>query len=105
MTFDGNEGGPISIDVASAMTAEYRRLNPNATRAHFFGRKRIEALLSQPNSMGIRVYYGINPTTGAKELVLAAADGIGDDITDLLIDISKPCPGYPSRNNSLNSDQ
>jgi hypothetical protein len=105
MTFDGNEGGPISIDVASAMTAEYRRLNPNATRAHFFGRKRIEELLKLDNAMGIRMYYGINPTTGAKELVLAAADAAGDDIMTLLMDISKPCPGYPSRNNSLNSDQ
>jgi hypothetical protein len=104
MTFDGNEGGPITIGEASAMTAEYRRLNPNATRCHFFGKNRIQQLLDQEGCKGIRMYYGINPTTGARELVLVAADSAGNDLTGLIMDLSYPCPNSCSASNSLNSD-
>ena len=103
MTFDGNEGGPITLAEASAMTAEYRKLNPNATRGHFFGAARIQELLDQEGAKGIRIYYGINPTTGAKELILVAANSDMNDLTELIMDISKPCPGNPSKPNRLNS--
>jgi hypothetical protein len=104
MAFDGNEGGPIFIEDAAAMTAEYRRLNPNATKCHFFGKNTIQQLLDQEGCKGIRIYYGISPTTGVRELILVAADSSGNDMTNLIMDLSHPCPNSCSTSNALNSD-
>jgi len=104
MTFDGTEGGPITLAQASGMTAEYRRLNPGATKAHFFGRQTILDLLNQSGCMGIRMYYGNNVTTGAKELILVGVTTTGEDMTSLVMDLSCPCPKYCSTPNALNSD-
>jgi hypothetical protein len=103
MAFDGTEGGAITLTQAAAMTAQYRTVNPGATKAHFFGREAILNLLGSPGCMGIRMYHGINPTTGAKELILVGADASGNDITNLIMDMSAPCPKYCSIPNALNT--
>jgi hypothetical protein len=103
MAFDGTEGGAITLMQASAMTAQYRTSNPGATKAHFFGREAILNLLGQSGCMGIRIYYGINPTTGAKELILVGADAAGNDMTNVVMDMSAPCPKYCSSTNALNT--
>lgn len=102
MAFNGTEGGEISLQTASAMTAEYRREHPNERLGHFFGREIIERLLAQEGSVGIRMYYGINEEH-ERELVLVAADRDMNDLTDLVADVSFPCPDACSNPNSLNS--
>jgi hypothetical protein len=104
VVFDGTEGGPITLDQGSAMTKEYRRLNPNATIAHFFGKQRINALLNQTGCMGIRMYYGVNVVSGEKELILVGVKSDGNDMTQMVMDMSHRCPKDCSAANSLNSD-
>lgn len=101
MTFNGKEGGEITLDLGAAMTAEFRRQNPNTTIAHFFGREILEKLLTQEDCMGVRMYYGIDEH-GEKQLVLVGADSNGNDILDLVADISVPCPNACSDRNPLN---
>ena len=102
MAFDGTEGGEITLQEAAEMTARYRHDNPNETIAHFFGREILERILSQEGCMGIRIYYGIDEDN-KKQLVLVGADSEQNDQTELVADLSWPCPLTCSVANPLNS--
>lgn len=102
MAFDGTEGSEITLSEGATLTAEYRRLNSGATKAHFIGKDLINDILAQSECMGIRIYYGIDEN-GDKQLVIVGADGNEDDILDIIADKSKPCPSYCGSTNDLNS--
>lgn len=102
MAFDGTEGGAITLSNASAMTAKYRRENPNQTLGHFFGKDIIMDILKQEGCMGARIYYGIDED-GKKQLMMVGADSNENDMTDLVVDLTFPCPDTCSNPNPLNS--
>ena len=102
MAFDGTESGEIPLQTAAAMTATYRHDNPNETKAHFFGKEILEKILNQEGCVGIRMYYGIDQN-GSKQLVIVGADSDENDLTDLVADLSFPCPLTCSTPNALNS--
>ncbi len=102
MAFDGTEGNQITLASASAMTAQYRRDNPNSTIAHFFGKDILNELLEKEGCVGIRIYYGLDED-GNKQLVLVGVDSEENDILELVADMSFPCPNACSSPNSLNS--
>ena len=102
MAFNGKEGGAITLSEGSALTAEYRRTNPNETKGHFFGKDILNQILGQEGCMGIRMYYGIS-SEGNKELVIVGAEANEDDMTDLVADLSSPCPSLCGAANALNS--
>lgn len=102
MAFDGTEGGEITLTSAGVMTAQYRRDNPDQTLAHFFGKNIINEILDQEGCMGIRLYYGIDEE-GNKQIVMVGADSEENDMTDLVADLSHPCPDTCSNPNALNS--
>lgn len=101
MAFNGTEGAAIPLEVASQMTSAYREANPNSTLAHFFGNDILNQLLAQEGCVGIRMYYGIQD--GAKELVLVGVDADENDLLELIVDRSMPCPKLCSTANPLNS--
>lgn len=103
MGFDGTEGGAISLSAAAALTKEHRTRNAGERTCHFFGRDILEEILNQEGCMGIRMYYGVDSDTGNRELVLVGADAEGDDILDLVADLSWSCPANCSSSNALNS--
>lgn len=104
MSFNGTEGGQITLSKGSSYTAEYRAQNPGDTIAHFFGRDILERILAQEETVGIRMYYGINPKTQAKELVLVGANTDENDLIEgMIADLSLPCPSRCSVANDLNS--
>lgn len=103
-TFDGTEGGEVSLELGAAMTARYRNTTPqNAVLGHFFGKENILAILDQFKCVGIRIYYGVDEYN-KQQLILVGAQENGDDILDLLMDRSAPCPTQCSEANPLNSD-
>ena len=104
MAFDGNEGSQITLTQGAALTKQYRKENPapTTTLAHFFGRNILLQLLNQPECMGIRMYYGIN-SEGKKQLVLVGAKADENDMLELVVDMSVPCPTRCSSTNVLNS--
>jgi hypothetical protein len=102
MAFNGTEGGQISLQTGADLTAEYRRLNPNDRKGHFFGKDILQEILDQQGCMGIRMYYGLDGD-GQKELVIVGAEASEDDMTNLVADLSAPCPNACAKANPLNS--
>lgn len=102
MSFNGTEGGEISLEKASEMTSRYRGQNPDTTIAHFFGKDIINRLLHQEGCVGIRMYYGIDEEN-EKQIILVGTDEHQNDITELVADISFRCPPMCSSANALNS--
>lgn len=101
MAFDGSEGGEISLSEGAAMTQNYRQANPRSRKAHFFGKDILNEILAQNGCKGIRCYYGIN-SSGEKELILVGADGSENDLTNLVVDLSSPCPNLCDQDSPLN---
>ena len=105
MAIDGTEGGQITLEEGAAMTARYREANPNGIQSRLFGRNCIEDLLRQGDGTickGIRMYFALNDA-GEQELVLVGADADGNDLTELVMDLSLPCPKMCPSSNALNS--
>jgi hypothetical protein len=102
MAFDGTEGARITLSEGAALTAEYRRQNNGAVKAHFIGKDLINDILAQSDCMGLRIYYGLD-SNGDKQLVIVGADSNEDDILDIIVDHCEPCPTNCSNSNALNS--
>lgn len=102
MAFDGTEGGEITLSSGAAMTKEFRLRNPNSIKARFFGKDIINEILSQEGCMGIRLYCALDED-GNNQLVMVGADSDENDMTDLVADLSHPCPDTCSNPNPLNS--
>lgn len=98
----GNEGSTITITEAAALTAKYRAANPNTIIAHFVGKNTLKEILDQDGYMGLRIYYGIN-TDDTPEVVIVGVDANGDDMLDVIVDRTSPCPNMCSSANALNS--
>jgi hypothetical protein len=103
MAFDGNEGEQISLERGAAYTKKHRDHNPGATKGIFYGRNHIEAILAQPDCMGLRMYFG-EEADGSRVLVLAGADSAENDLTDIIVEVGARCPPGCSASNPLNSD-
>ncbi len=102
MSFDGTEGGAITLAEGATLTKEYRSRNSSAIKARFFGKDILRQLLDQEGCMGIRIYYG-QDGDGNNQLVLVGADSDENDMLDLVADTSVPCPNLCSSPNALNS--
>jgi hypothetical protein len=53
----GNEGSAINLEVAAEWTGNHRERHPNNVISHFFGQQILQQILSQPECMGLRIYY------------------------------------------------
>lgn len=102
MAFDGNEGSWISLDDGALLTETYRENNPGKLKGYFFGKDKLETLLNQSDSMGIRIYYG-EDANGTQKMVLVGAKANQDDILDKVLDFGEPCPSQCGNDNVLNS--
>lgn len=101
MSYNGTEGGPISLKEGGEMTANYRENNPDQLLGHFFGKDILNEILAQEGCMGIRMYYG-EDADGVKQLVIVGAQDNENDMTQLVADGSRPCPPC-GNSNALNS--
>jgi len=102
MSFTGKEDHNISLATAAEWTANFRATNPPAPSAHFYGKNAIQAILNQPNCVGIRVYYALD-SAGVKQLIIVGAKSDESDLYDgLLAERSAPCPPYCGSGNPLN---
>lgn len=112
-TFNGSEGGPISLETAKKWTANYRAtIKPGETEAHYFGHESIRRVLDESRSVGIRAYYAIDDN-GKKQLLLVGVDEDGNNLLPkeegasnaapaegdpVVVNHSYPCPPYCSTN-------
>ncbi|WP_300666720.1 hypothetical protein [Fluviicola sp.] len=102
MSFNGNEGEPISLEQGAELTGRYQTNHPNSIIAGAIGKTNIDALLAQSDCHGIRVYLGEN-VDGKTEYVWVGVDSNGNDILNLIIDRTVMCPTTCGGNNPLNS--
>ncbi len=104
MSFDGNEGSFITIDEASKLTQRFRNaISPGDVIGLFIGRQKIIEILNQPESIGIRFYFGVNEEE-RQTLVLVGTDTNGDDLVEgKIVDRGYPCPTICGNRNALNS--
>ncbi len=104
MSFTGEENHDIDLATASKWTKNYREANPGELKAHFFGKSAFQAILNQPNCVGIRIYYALDDQ-GTKHLVLVGANASENDMYDgRLAERATPCPTICDKSGSpLNS--
>ena len=102
MSFSPNQDHSISLAAAAAMTKDYRDANPGALLGGFFGKDALQAILDQPECVGIRYYYALDGSAPTLVLVGAIADE-NDIVNGLLADVALPNPPNSSSANPLNS--
>lgn len=104
MSFTGNEDHNIPLSTAANWTKNYRTANPGSTKGHFFGKDAIQAILTQNNCVGMRIYYALDET-GKKQLIVVGTDASENDLFNgLLAERSIDCPPTCGINNPLNSN-
>jgi len=79
-----DSGAPIDGVTAKRWMDNYkgRYPEPDTKFACFYGNKIINQILSQPDCIGIRTYYGIDDA-GEEQFILVGVDSEGHDICDL----------------------
>lgn len=105
MPFTGNENHDITLHDAAELTANFRNTHPGAIKGFYYSKAAISAILSQPDCVGVRIYFGESlsvPTVPC--LVIAGVKANEDDIdTGLLAEYGSPCPPHCGTGNPLNS--
>ncbi|MFT6443493.1 MAG: hypothetical protein ACJASQ_004075 [Crocinitomicaceae bacterium] len=105
MSFNGTEGEFIPMSEASELTKAWRDGDNGPIKGGFLGKDKLNKLLAQPGAMGIRIYFGQDPTNGEKTVALVAAGEDENDMLDLILDTIVPCPSICGGKNGMNSDQ
>lgn len=106
-TFDGSEGGAISLETFQKWSGNYIQENQDGTQAHFFGREIINQILAEEGCVGIRMYYALDDD-GNRQILLVGVDSEGNDLLpsaggriadggNTVADMSWPCPTYCSK--------
>lgn len=96
MSFDGTEGGTISLSEAVTFTKNHRDNNSGMVKAHFFGKDVIQDILDQSGCEGIRVYRG-EKSDRTPLLVMVGADSSEDDLIGEgaeIVNASIACPPF-----------
>ncbi len=106
LLYTGKEDHAITLEEASAMTANFRaQAGPDQVIGGYFGRDAVERILSQDGTVGFRYYYGLDEE-GTPHIILVGVDKNGQDMTDgFLAERSFLCPPLCSDENELNSSQ
>jgi hypothetical protein len=107
MNFTGQEDHDIDLETAARWTKRFRDtippLAPDQTNALFFGEEYIQSILSQPDCVGIRIYYALDDD-GNREMILCGAKANKDDLYQgILAEQALKCPPNGGIANPLNS--
>lgn len=107
MAFNGTEGEYISMDDAGALTEGWRTGGNGSIKGYFYGKEKLQHLLDEDGSEGIRIYFG-ETDKGEKTLVLVAADSYENDIITgtetKILDKGIACPPNCGTGNGLNGN-
>jgi hypothetical protein len=80
-SFNGTEGGGITLETASRWIDNFAAKNPSMSKAHYFDQSEIKRILSTKGAIGIRIYYSINDSN-KPELLMTGTDGNGNDLIE-----------------------
>ncbi len=99
MSFDGSEGGLISLASAKTLVDDYRDNYPDKVKGLFLGKEVLNELLNQEGAEGIRIYLG--EADDDFTVVCVAADSDENDMLEKIADSAVPCPFNCSSTGSL----
>lgn len=124
--FTRDAGAFISLVKGAKLTQAFRidqiehKKHKDFTISAFFGEKKLHKLLSNPDAIGLRIYYGLDIDGDGKrdkKFVIVAVDKDGNDILpssapgfnkdapgDDILDDGVYCPFDCPKGNALNSD-
>jgi len=90
--FTGREGNYIDIEEAQRLVHG----NEGEMGAVFFGKEKLQELLNQAGSVGLRMYFAkteaANEADRKETLVIVAVNSQGEDISTLVLDHGIGCP-------------
>jgi len=102
MAFTGNEGEMIDPTLAQQWIDNYAKsVTPDATKAVFFGFRKLSELLGQGTAIGVRIYFA-KDDAGVDRLVLVAVTPEEQNIAKIdgsksfgmVLDEGMRCPPY-----------
>lgn len=102
MSFNPNQDHSITLPDAAELTKAYRDNNPGAILGGFFGKDAIQAILDQPDCVGLKIYFG-EDSTGPKLVICGAESNQNDQYTLSLAQGWLRTPPYNAAPNPLNS--
>ena len=99
---DANSGSVIDEPEAIVYTHAYQDQFPDATKAFFAGKNKLNLILDQEGCIGIRIYDGFDMETNSTNRVLVGVDATGEDmVSGTLLEQLIPCPKACSLTTSL----
>ncbi len=90
-SFDGTEGDPITLEVATRWIGNYTSKNSGRINAHFFGQQTLKNALAKTGCMGIRFYYALDDSANSKVLFIGA-DAKGQNLLPIASVVGKRSP-------------
>lgn len=106
MIFTGKEGKSISWETAKQWSANFQKrelsISPDTTviKAHYFGAEKVQQLLNVNDSVGVRVYLGLDDEGNSKLYMTAVSSDMKDILPDngdggpIILDDTRTCPPY-----------
>lgn len=102
MTVDANAGTIINETDAIVYTHAHQTHFPNAIKAFFAGKNKLNLILDQENCIGIRIYDGYDVEGEVTNRVLVGVDALGEDMVNgIILEDLIPCPKACSTTTSL----
>lgn len=89
----GHENHFITLADATALTMNFKMsVSAGTITGEYFGKDAIQAVLNQPNVVGLRIYYG-RKNNGTPALVVVGVDANAKDLlVGPLLEDGFPCP-------------
>lgn len=72
--FSKRDGGPIDSAKAKHWMKKWDDKHPDGIKAYFFGTDLIEKILSHPEAVGMRVYFGIGDEDKTQIILIGARE-------------------------------
>ncbi|APA93664.1 hypothetical protein HX045_15955 [Myroides odoratimimus] len=102
MKISNQSGQVITKQKAIEYITEFKAQYPDAINSYYVGIDKLQALLSQTNCIGMRIYPGLNKQTALTNMVLVGVDQKGQDISDgIILEELITCPPACSYDNTL----
>jgi len=90
---DINSGSVIEKAEAVQHTNLFQEKFPDATKAYFVGKNKLNLILDQDGCIGVRIYDGFDAAGNVSNRVLVGVDATGEDMVNgTLLEHLVPCP-------------
>ncbi len=98
----GHENYSVTLPTAAQIVKTYRSaLMAGKPWGFFYGKDSLLAVLSKPNCIGLRIYFGLK-SNGSTSLVLLGVDTSNSDmLSGPLTDTGYPCPPFCDTSKTL----